>query len=564
MASDTPTANLTAAPGPDPLAVLTRGWPNSAARISQIAPGGPSDLTDFLQVGGYVQAVLRGTVLDARGVALARLDLAAGDRLVIDANSTPAGTVIRVFDAAGNEVALDDDSGTDEEAELTFLAAAAGTYYIGISGDGNAGYNVVTGNGHAPVAAPVFSVALHLNPTLVGVSVAELLTGTDGDDAIVALHGTDTVEAGAGNDTVAGGDGKDAIDGGAGNDDLYGEQGKDTIDGGDGNDSISGGLGEDVLSGGAGNDRLSGNEGKNTLSGGDGDDVINPENLSFSARFDRTVGNQWADGGSGDDRVVGGFDKDMLYGADGTDTLYGLHGADMMYGGAGRDTLTGGGGSDLLLGGDDNDTLGGSSGNDTLSGEVGDDVLYGGNGSNTLSGGTGADTMVGGNRGDLMNGDDGDDSMVGFHGNDTMYEGAGNGFLDGGRFQDRMYGGEGDDVLFGRNWSDTLDGGAGTDFLQGGKEPDTFVFSVADGSVDFVKDFNGLQDRIDVSALFDATGAVVTAANLADHVRIVAGLGNDSYLTVDADGALNGADFMVLARLNNVLPSEVGFANLIL
>lgn len=569
MASDAGVLETVAAP--DPLAVLNGTWP-VATRIDQIAAGGQGDLTAFLQVGGYVQAVLDGTVIQTRGVALARLDLTAGDRLVIDASGAVRGTVIRVFDAAGNQVALDDDAGTDEDAELVFQAAAAGTYYIGISGDGNAGYDIVTGGGHVPVASRPFSVALHLNPTLVGISFAERLDGTGGDDAIVALHGTDTVAAGAGNDTVAGGDGKDFIDGGAGDDSLYGEHGKDTIDGGDGNDSLLGGLGEDVLSGGAGNDSLSGGAGRNSLSGGDGDDVINGDvPLLVWRTRDRSVGEQWADGGSGNDRVFGWFNEDTLYGGDGDDTILGQAASDSMYGGAGSDSMNAGRGDDLVFGGDGNDTMVGYAGADTLSGEGGDDLLYGGvnlvsgaGGANVLSGGDGNDTVIGGNSADLIYGDDGDDSLVGFHGGDTMYEGAGNGVLYGGRGLNRLYGGDGADSLYGGNWRDTLDGGAGADFLRGGKYEDSFVFSVLDGAVDFVKDFSGLLDRIDLSAIFDATGAAVTLANLSDYVRVEGGLGRDSYLAVDADGALNGADFTVLARLNNVLPSDVGFANLIL
>lgn len=49
-------------------------------------------------------------------------------------------TYLRLFDAEGHELARDDDSGAGYFSQLTFLAVAGETYYLGVSGYGNSQY----------------------------------------------------------------------------------------------------------------------------------------------------------------------------------------------------------------------------------------------------------------------------------------------------------------------------------------------------------------------------------------------------------------------------------------
>ena len=140
-----------------------------------------------------------------------------------------------------------------------------------------------------------------------GNALANVLTGTDGDDVLDGAAGNDTMQGGVGNDTYLvdavgdvvtelAGQGIDAITasvdisllaaevenliftgianlkgtanaldnlilGNDGNNLLLGGLGHDFIDGGIGNDTLDGGAGNDTLTGGAGADRLLGSTG---------------------------------------------------------------------------------------------------------------------------------------------------------------------------------------------------------------------------------------------------------------------------------------------------------------
>jgi len=64
--------------------------------------------------------------------------------------SQPSGgaamdTVLRLFNSAGGQVAMNDNFNGGPYSRLDYTFTAAGTYYIGVSGAGNAGYNPNTG-----------------------------------------------------------------------------------------------------------------------------------------------------------------------------------------------------------------------------------------------------------------------------------------------------------------------------------------------------------------------------------------------------------------------------------
>lgn len=87
-----------------------------------------------------------------------------------------------------------------------------------------------------------------------GSSVAEQLTGNNGDNLLNGNGGEDIIDGKDGKDTLVGGAGNDELTGGLGADVMRGDMGNDELNGGDGPDVIMGGPGSDILSGGLGND----------------------------------------------------------------------------------------------------------------------------------------------------------------------------------------------------------------------------------------------------------------------------------------------------------------------
>jgi subtilisin family serine protease len=83
----------------------------------------------------------------ARDVDLYRVVLAAGQTLVIDvdAQTLSGGSTLdsyaRLFNSSGRQIATNDDSGGSFDSYLSVRVSTAGTYYVGISGYGNASYS---------------------------------------------------------------------------------------------------------------------------------------------------------------------------------------------------------------------------------------------------------------------------------------------------------------------------------------------------------------------------------------------------------------------------------------
>jgi serralysin len=243
---------------------------------------------------------------------------------------------------------------------------------------------------------------------ILGDAADNLLSGTDGADAMFGFAGDDTFAGSAGSDLIDGGDGVDMVSYELSSTSVYadlllagvnigpdavgdtfifvenlrGSVGTDDLRGDGGANMIVGGLGNDFLMGRDGSDNLIGSRGNDILSGGTGDDVLN--------------------GGIGNDRLVAGTGNDRLVGAQGDDTLIGSSGDNSLIAGAGEDTIYDGIGSSTLSGGNGADRLIGNSGNDRILGDGGNDRLSGGNGNDRLSGGTGNDYLVGGGGADIF------------------------------------------------------------------------------------------------------------------------------------------------------------------
>ncbi|WP_183610654.1 M10 family metallopeptidase C-terminal domain-containing protein, partial [Rhizobium leguminosarum] len=205
-----------------------------------------------------------------------------------------------------------------------------------------------------------------------------------------------------------------------------------TITGGDGNDTLDGGAGNDMLNGGAGNDIYVVDSASDVVieavSGGTDEirtglaaysiaALVNVENLTYtgSANFTGT-------GNALDNTITGGAGNDTLNGGAGADTLIGGAGSDIYIvdnaadsvaenADAGTDTVRTnlasytlaadvenlsftGTGAFAGTGNNLDNVITGGAAIDTLSGGAGNDVLNGGAGADTLIGGAGDDTYI--------------------------------------------------------------------------------------------------------------------------------------------------------------------------
>ncbi|WP_343347804.1 calcium-binding protein [Sphingomicrobium sp. XHP0239] len=109
--------------------------------------------------------------------------------------------------------------------------------------------------------------------------------------------------------------------------------------------------------------------------------------------------------GRGDDIIVAGSsggNGDRVLGEEGDDTITLIGGNNYADGGAGDDLIVGGSGLDQIFGGSGNDDLSGGGGNDRLDGQDGTDILNGGSGNDWLEGGKGNDTIITGSGADTV------------------------------------------------------------------------------------------------------------------------------------------------------------------
>jgi Ca2+-binding RTX toxin-like protein len=178
----------------------------------------------------------------------------------IKANQLNGGlsdSVLRLFDADGNELAVNDDNQAPGESRsldsyLAFTASTTDELFVGVSSYDNFDYDVINGGGGSGFSAGKYQLAINVFNTINGNGGANNLSGTSRNDFISGLGG---------NDSLSGADQNDNLAGDAGNDLLNGGNGNDTLIGGDGFDRLNGGSGNDVLQGQSGIDSLRGNGG---------------------------------------------------------------------------------------------------------------------------------------------------------------------------------------------------------------------------------------------------------------------------------------------------------------
>lgn len=135
----------------------------------------PNDtLTNAIPVAGVSGRIaLDGTIGDgpyaSRDVDIYKVELAAGQPLTIDidAKSLPEGSAldsfVTVFDATGKTLAFNDDDAT-ADSYLRFTSPATGTYYVGVSGFSNAGYDPNVAGSARTGSAGDYVLALTFGP----------------------------------------------------------------------------------------------------------------------------------------------------------------------------------------------------------------------------------------------------------------------------------------------------------------------------------------------------------------------------------------------------------------
>jgi hypothetical protein len=117
----------------------------------------PNDqIAEAIPLGAITQTISipQPAVIDpSPDVDMYSFTVAAGQRISFNVDCpTTFAALVRLFDASGNEMALNSGSPgpgetTASEAYLEHTFQSAGTYYVGISGVRNTSYNATTGNG---------------------------------------------------------------------------------------------------------------------------------------------------------------------------------------------------------------------------------------------------------------------------------------------------------------------------------------------------------------------------------------------------------------------------------
>jgi Ca2+-binding RTX toxin-like protein len=165
----------------------------------------------------------------------------------------------------------------------------------------------------------------------------------------------------------------------------------------------------------------------------------------------------------------------------------------------------------------------------------------------TISGGDGNDTLsVTMNAGARINGEAGNDAINGGDGGDSLSGGDGNDTIHGGNNNDSIDGGAGNDVLYGDYGSDTLVGGLGAD---------VFMFEhTATNERDTIRDFNAVEDVIDISAIL--TGYDPLSDLINDFVSIATNR-KGTYLQIDMDGTDTANSLVTIAQVNGLRGQDV-------
>ncbi|WP_242204413.1 MULTISPECIES: retention module-containing protein [unclassified Pseudomonas] len=305
-------------------------------------------MTAVLVVSGYLGAV---TNANANDEDLITVKLKQGETLNLDHNLA-AGHITMEYSLNGGAFVTIADGGT-------ITASADGTYQIHVT-------NITNTSGSNTNAAENYQLTMTVNYA-------------GAHDVTPDFHGTYTANDNHGgsdtaNVTISYQDGH-TLTGTSGDDILVAGTGDNILNGGDGNDVLTAGSGNNELHGGAGNDLLYSGPGNDLLDGGTGIDTASYAHATAGVTVNLGLLGAQNTIGAGTDTLTG---IENLVGSNFNDTLTGDNNNNVINGGLGNDILNGGGGDDLLIGGMGNNTMTGGSGADTfqwLKGNSGHDLI---------------------------------------------------------------------------------------------------------------------------------------------------------------------------------------------
>ena len=384
-----------------------------------------------------------------------------------------------------------------------------------ISGAGNGSDVYHGGDGTADLLDySALSVSFTLDIALGTIDKAGPDDTFDGIERFSLGAGTDSVTGSSGDDWVLAGGGADTVNGNAGSDQIGGGDGADRLDGGDGNDFINDGTGADSLSGGNNDDWLFGtiDGAADTMVGGAGNDALDYRANTAAMNITLTA--------VGTGTVVSGAETDQFS----TMEIYRL--------GQGNDTFVGSTGNDTVQGHWGNDTLSGGAGNDTF-------ILRFGDGTDTIDGGAGtADAITGTTAGvnvrvanvsnvEIFDGGTwANFRLLGSASADTIN-------LSGATLinVERIDGADGADTITGSSGNDRIYGGQGNDSLVGGAGNDTFMVSYNSGA-DIIDGGDGTADT--VRAYTNRTWVTVATVS---NVELFDGTGFSDFRLIGTVGA---------------------------
>lgn len=128
-------------------------------RLVPSLPDNNNVIADALSLGNLAQVrrVTNFAVNDFNDVDMFSFEASANQEAIFAINRPPGDqnldSYLRLFDSHGVELANSVNQGPGgQDAALAFQLVQAGTYYLGVSAQGNAGYDPVTGNGASPGA----------------------------------------------------------------------------------------------------------------------------------------------------------------------------------------------------------------------------------------------------------------------------------------------------------------------------------------------------------------------------------------------------------------------------
>lgn len=207
--------------------VLKTGDQANASRATAVSLDGAFDRLE--REGVPNQGSPHATVIATThgGVEYYAFTADANAAVNFDVDGASFDVVIRVFDAAGNELAFNDDAtydgdgGSPGDSFLHFRAPSAGTYYVQVS-------QYASGSGAAVVSgAPAAGGTYALHVSVFGHAVQPTygqggqLFGGAGDDVLRGSNGRDTLDGGVGDDVIWAGVENDEIRGGQGWDTVH-------------------------------------------------------------------------------------------------------------------------------------------------------------------------------------------------------------------------------------------------------------------------------------------------------------------------------------------------------